>query len=188
MKKTFFLLGALVSALSGCGSTGSGPLPSAGASTQSAPSATNVARDEAFRKAQVAQGMDGVDTSGNAAIKKQLGDELRAWQSARPRRYRFDYTVTGFAAGGGPWQIEVDGDKIVAVTYVGQGPKPIPPITAAYAPTVEQLFAQVERMLNSEGTQVKASFDAALHYPKEAYFSHGMEADGFKVEGLTKIP
>ena len=155
---------------------------------QSAPTATNVARDEAFRKAQVAQGMAGVDTSGNAAIKKQLGDELRAWQSARPRRYRFDYTVTGFAVGRGPWRVEVDRDKIVAVTYVGQGPIPIPPITAAYAPTVEQLFAQVERMLNSEGTQVKASFDAALHYPKEAYFSHGMEGDGFTVEGLTKIP
>ncbi|MCP3142787.1 DUF6174 domain-containing protein [Pyxidicoccus xibeiensis] len=119
--------------------------------------------------------------------REQVDSERRAWETVRPSRYRFDYTATGFAPGGGPWRIEVNEQQVVSVTYVGQGAVPTPGFTEATAPTVDVLFERVARALDASSVEVTVRHDPQWHHPVEAHFDRGMEGDGFKAEGLTPV-
>ena len=119
--------------------------------------------------------------------RKELDSERSAWEEVRPSRYRFDYTVTGFAPGGGPWRIEVNEEQVVSVAYVGQGAVPTPGLTEATAPTVGELFERVAQALDQSSSQVTVRYDARWHHPVEAYFDGGEEGSGFKSEGLTPV-
>jgi hypothetical protein len=121
------------------------------------------------------------------SAREQLGSERDAWEDVRPSRYRFDYTVTGFAPGGGPWRIKVNGAQVVSVSYAGSGNAPTPSLTAATAPTIETLFEQVSRAQEESAVEVTVSYDPEWHYPTEAYFDAGEEGSGFKASQLTPV-
>jgi hypothetical protein len=118
---------------------------------------------------------------------EQWDSEREAWEAVRPSRYRFDYTVTGAAPGKGPWRIEVNGEQVVSVAYVGEGAAPTPGLTEATAPTVEELFERVARARDQSSVQVTVRYDPQWHHPVEAYFDAGEEGDGFKAEALTPV-
>lgn len=117
----------------------------------------------------------------------ELDSERSAWESVRPTRYRFDYTVTGFAPGGGPWNIEVNAEQVVSVAYAGPGATPEIGLNAETAPTIEDLFERVAQALDKGQSDVTVRYDPQWHHPVEAYFDGGEEGSGFKAERLTPV-
>ncbi|QSQ22436.1 hypothetical protein JY651_46210 [Pyxidicoccus parkwayensis] len=117
----------------------------------------------------------------------ELDSQRRAWESVRPSHYHFDYTVRGFAPGGGPWRLEVKGTQVVSATYVGSGPEPTPGVTAAFAPTIDDLFDQVAQGLDASSVEVSVSYDPQWHHPADAYFDAGEEGDGFRAGSLEPV-
>lgn len=120
-------------------------------------------------------------------VEKDNEDQRSAWGLVRPTRYRFDYTVTGFAPGKGPWRVQVNGAEVVSVDYVGEGATPQPGLSVTSAPTVEDLFDRVERATDDDAMTVTVSYDSQWHHPAEANFDIGEEADGFKVADFTSL-
>ena len=118
---------------------------------------------------------------------EKVDSQREAWESVRPSHYRFDYTVTGFAPGRGPWRIEVNGEQVVSVAYVGQGNTPTPGLTEATAPTIETLFDQTEEALDDSSVEATVRYDSQWHHPDEASFASGEEASGFRAENLTPL-
>ncbi|QRN95192.1 hypothetical protein JRI60_39925 [Archangium violaceum] len=123
---------------------------------------------------------------GCGSEQSQWSTEREAWNETHPEHYRYDYTVTGFAPGRGPWRIEVRGDEVVSVRYVGQGTAPTPGIDVDSAPTIDTLFQQVESGLNTSA-RVDVDYDPVHHFPKRAMFSSGEEGSGFICSEFTPL-
>ncbi|MFP2905305.1 DUF6174 domain-containing protein [Pyxidicoccus sp. 3LFB2] len=119
--------------------------------------------------------------------REQLESEREAWEAVRPSRYRFDYTVTGVAPGTGPWRIEVSGQQVVSVNWVGAGVAPTPGLSAENAPTIEKLFERVARSFDASSVEVAVRYDSQWHHPTDAYFDAGEEGDGFEATDLTQV-
>ncbi|QSQ22437.1 hypothetical protein JY651_46215 [Pyxidicoccus parkwayensis] len=105
----------------------------------------------------------------------------------RPSHYRFDYTVTGFEAGGGPWRLEVNGTQVVSATYVGSWPEPTVGVTVAFAPTIDDLFDKVAQGLDASSVEVTVRYDPQWHHPADARFDYGEEGSGFLAGSLEPV-
>jgi len=112
-----------------------------------------------------------------------LEDARRAWRAAGISSYSFRYRTTGFT---GPLDVRVTvtGGIVTGVERLGEG-FDLPP---ELAPTIDSLFDQIQRELDSDDVDVRVRYDAALGYPVSAYFDAGEEGDGFEVSDLTAAP
>lgn len=132
----------------------------------------------------------GVLTTGLLGCGGGIGELERkqaAWRAARPDRYHFDHQTTGFAFGGGPWRVEVEGEQVVSVSWAGEGAAPSYTPGVDTMPTVEDLFEQVADSLLRNGVEVEVTYDSQWHHPVEAFFDWGEEGDGFKAGNLTSL-
>ncbi len=114
-----------------------------------------------------------------------VNQERAAWNAAGIADYEMRYRHTGWTSGLGTWDILVSNATVSAVSYAGTGPVPYPPMTVGSAPTIPDLFAQIER--NCPQTNVTASYDSVYHYPKSAYFDAGSEGDGFALDAFAPL-
>ena len=93
--------------------------------------------------------------------------EAKQWQELNIRNYEFVYFVGCFCGfdGPNPAKLTVRDGVVVKVEPVGNGILPPTTPAAARYPTVDSLFALVERAKASNPATLKVEYDETYHFP-----------------------
>jgi hypothetical protein len=127
----------------------------------------------------------------DSTVESQLESQL--WKELDIQNYQFQYTVSCFCGftGPNPALITVRAGqvtKVEAVDSAAAGPVPGPPRTW---PTVDSLFAVVERARLTNPAVLKVDYDETYHYPKSIYIDQADKvADDevtYKVDHFTLL-
>jgi hypothetical protein len=111
-------------------------------------------------------------------------DDARArWRQAAIADYAFEYHTRG-AAPRVNANIIVQGGAAITITDLGGSFGILDP---QYAPTIDTLFDHIEREI-AGSDDVEVTWDPALGFPVNAYFSGGSEGDGFTVSAFEPAP
>jgi hypothetical protein len=113
--------------------------------------------------------------SGNHA---ELSRNRQLWASARLDDYEFDYRLSCFCTQESTEQVRivVRDDVVSSVVRVRDGAPALP--KPGGWPTIEALFADVERLLDSQAERIEVSYDPTYGYPRQiAVDVHLMAAD-----------
>jgi hypothetical protein len=111
-----------------------------------------------------------------------LEDARARWQHAAITDYAFDYHTRG-AAPRVSANIVVQGGAATAITDLGGSVGTLDP---QYAPTIDSLFDHIAQEI-AGSDDVEVTWDPALGFPVDAYFSGGSEGDGFKVSAFEPV-
>ena len=94
--------------------------------------------------------------------------ELRAWRAVAPPSYEFDFKWKCFCPGAGVWWrvvVEnhvVTGANVIDSTLIPKGGFGPP---AGGFPTIDSVFARIERAIAANSASVDVFYDADLHFP-----------------------
>lgn len=101
-----------------------------------------------------------------SAVESELEREL--WESLAIRDYEFVYTVGCFCGflGPNPAKLTVRNAIVVKVEAVGPAPLPATTPPAATHPTVDSLFAVVERARREDPASLTIEYDETYHFPR----------------------
>jgi hypothetical protein len=104
--------------------------------------------------------------SGRAVDASDLARNRQRWATAHLHDYEFDYQLICFCAPDATEQVHVvvRGDTIAAVTRVRDGL----PAARQYAawPSVDSLFADVQRRLDQHVARLDVTYDQTYGYPR----------------------
>jgi hypothetical protein len=105
---------------------------------------------------------------GSCARPQLVTNHREAWRKVAPRSYEFDFSWHCFCAGAGAWwHVIVEDDRVISATLIDPfvvpkgGPTPPP----GGFPTIDSVFAQIDRARAAKAASVVVSYDQALHYP-----------------------
>jgi hypothetical protein len=101
-----------------------------------------------------------MEENPNLAAQLQLVENRQKWSAQTIHAYSFDYDRISNAFSL-PVHIEVSGDKVARVTDRTTG---VVYPNAGY-PTVDSLFAEIERAIPNRNGRVSATYDTTLGYP-----------------------
>ena len=104
-------------------------------------------------------------TSCDSVLESQLEREL--WTGLEIRDYQFTYTVSCFCGfvGPNPALITVRGGAVTRVEYLPGAPSQGTFSTQGY-PTVDSLFAIIDRAQHRDPAKLDLDFDDTYHFPK----------------------
>jgi hypothetical protein len=100
----------------------------------------------------------------------KAGQDL--WKESRPSAYSYQLSRNCFCFPYGWMEIFVDGDKVVKVDTIAGVEGPYDLESFHNAPSVDEVFNQIEGYLNNPEYEVKASYDARLGYPTSVKIHH----------------
>ena len=93
--------------------------------------------------------------------------EAEKWAELNIRNYEFVYFVGCFCGfnGPNPAKLTVRDGVVVKVEPIGNSPLPPTTPAAATYPTVDSLFARLERTKSSNPAKLKVEYDDTYHFP-----------------------
>jgi hypothetical protein len=103
---------------------------------------------------------------GRAADRTDLARNRQRWASARLHDYEYDYHLLCFCSPEATEQVHVvvRGDHVSAVTRTRDG---LPAVNDFRSwPTVEDLFADVERLIDQKADRLEVTYDPTYGYPR----------------------
>jgi hypothetical protein len=107
------------------------------------------------------------EPSGRTADGIELARNRQRWASARLHDYEFDYQLSCFCAPESTEQVHivVRGDDVSSVVRVRDG-LPAGSRPGGW-PTVETLFADVQRLLDAKAERLEVTYDPTYGYPRQ---------------------
>ena len=107
------------------------------------------------------------EPSGRSVDDADLSRARQRWASARLDDYEFDYRLSCFCAPEATEQVHivVRGDEVSSVVRVRDG-APAAPRSGGW-PTVDDLFAEVDRLRALDADRIEVSYDATYGYPRQ---------------------
>lgn len=113
------------------------------------------------------------------AERDALSEHRELWAAKGPASYQYTFTSQGFSP---PLQMQVTvTDGAVSSTTIVESSSPGPE-----GQTVEQLFSDVEKRLDSE-CDVNVSYEETLGYPLSVYSDCGQEGDGWATSEFSAL-
>ncbi|MDB5051032.1 MAG: hypothetical protein JWO30_4103 [Fibrobacteres bacterium] len=100
----------------------------------------------------------------------KAGQDL--WKESRPPAYSYQLSRNCFCFPYGWMEIFVDGDQVVKVDTIPGVEGPYDLESFDKAPSVEEVFKQIEGYLNNPEYEVTASYDDKLGYPTSVKIHH----------------
>lgn len=104
----------------------------------------------------------------DSTVESQLESQL--WKELDIRSYQFEYTVACFCSftGPNPALITVRQGQVTKVESA-DGTMPLPGVQTADYPTIDSLFALVERQRAAAPNVLKVEYDETYHFPKSIF-------------------
>ncbi len=109
--------------------------------------------------------------------RSELESAARVWNRSKPPSYDVTLRLSCFCLDVGRVRVAVRDGAVVGRTVVATG-QPLDPRFADQYPSVDGLFATIERALR-EGYAVTATYDRALGYPTEINASKNIPDAGY---------
>ena len=103
---------------------------------------------------------------------KAFVDGRAAWEAGKPPSYNFQLSRNCFCFPYGWMDIYVDADKVVKVDTIEGVEGPYDIESFKHAPSMDDLFNQIEGYLNNPEYEVKASYDGKMGYPVTVKIHH----------------
>ena len=97
-----------------------------------------------------------------------MANHRESWRKVAPRSYEFEFSWHCFCAGAGAWwHVIVENDRVISTNPVDPTVVPRGGLVAPYGgfPTIDSLFAQIDRARAAKSASVEVSYDPELHYP-----------------------
>ena len=116
------------------------------------------------------QSSSGLIVNENQKVAFQAGLDL--WKSSKPPRYSYQLSRNCFCFPYGWMDIHVDADKVVNVDTIEGVEGPYDIESFHNAPSMDDVFNQVEGFLNNPDYEVKASYDGKMGYPISVKIHH----------------
>lgn len=101
---------------------------------------------------------------GGTSERSRLRANRMKWAQQEIAAYRFTYHRSCFCEGSAPLTIDVVGTTVVAAAYESSN-QPLPFYLEAHLPTVDSLFAAVDRALAQRVDLLEVDYHPMLGYP-----------------------
>jgi hypothetical protein len=129
--------------------------------------ATGCINDEAASEPEASHGLI-VNEDPKAAFKE--GQDL--WKQSKPPSYSFQLRRNCFCFPYGWMEVHVDADKVTEVDPIEGVEGPYGLESFHNAPSIDEVFGQVDGFLNNPDYEVKASYDGKRGYPVSVKIHH----------------
>lgn len=104
-------------------------------------------------------------STGTNGGTSELDLNRQRWADQKLARYEFTYNRSCFCAPITPLRVSVRDGVVVGVTVIATGAS----ISPSGIPTVDSLFALIDRGITNHYAQMRVTYDSALGYPREIY-------------------
>ena len=101
-----------------------------------------------------------------------FAESKTSWSSTKPPSYSYQLSRNCFCFPYGRMEVYVDADKVVKVDTIEGVEGPYDLDSFKYAPSMDDVFNQIEGYLNNPEYEVQASYDDKMGYPKTVKIHH----------------
>jgi hypothetical protein len=138
-----------------------------------------------------ATGCSALGIDGGTTERSRLGANRAKWAQRELAAYRFTYQRSCFCDGTAPLAIEVVDRMVVSATFESSN-EPLPFYLEAHLPTVDSLFAAVDRAIAQRVDLLEVDYHPLLGYPTRIAIDYAFNmADDeivHQASGLTPSP